>query len=237
MNNEIELVRDISGYYSKSLDVMREFGGPSVYFHTQAIDQQRHYFLSERHIEMIYATLASWGMHRMGDPKKVKAKMNEFDTFRQSLSDQRLALESFRNITMEECTEGEYSAYIDNLKQIYTSLAVSIAESTIVAHSKTLAHILPDFVPPIDRHYTVRFFTQDKKNFFTPSGKFKVVNLPSGTDRQFLAFKEYCIRIKRMFDKCDRQLFQLIPNTFNTSYPKIMDNVIMAFVKNVPKPK
>lgn len=32
MHNETELVKNISDYYSKSLSVFREFGGPSVYF-------------------------------------------------------------------------------------------------------------------------------------------------------------------------------------------------------------
>jgi len=44
------------------------------------------------------------------------------------------------------------------------------------------------------------------------------------------------VRIKRMFDQCDRRLFEINPDTFNTSYPKIMDNVIVAFVKDVQKP-
>jgi hypothetical protein len=101
MNNEIELVRDISDYYSKSMRVFREFGGPSVYFHIQAINQQRHDFMSERHIEMIYATLALCGMHRMGDPDETKAKMTEFSDFKQSLIAQYAALTSFRNVKME----------------------------------------------------------------------------------------------------------------------------------------
>jgi len=236
MNNESELVKHISDYYSKSLDVLREFGGPSVYFHVQAIKQQRHDFMSERHLEMIYATLASWGMHRMGDPDETKAKMAEFDAFRESLTSQRSVLSGFRELKMDGCSEEEYCSHIDGLKAIYATLVVSISNSTVVAHSKTLAHVLPDLVPPIDRQYTVRFFTQDNKGFFAKSGKYKTVMLSTDRESQFLAFRDYCVRIKQMFDQCDRYLFEINPNTFNTSYPKIMDNLIMAFVKSVPKP-
>ena len=116
MNNETELVRNISYYYSRSLSVFRDFGGPSIYFHIQAIKQQRLDFMSERHIEMIYATLASWGMHRMGDPNETKAKMVGFDDFRKSLISQRIGLSEFRKLKMEECSVKEYSAYIDGLK-------------------------------------------------------------------------------------------------------------------------
>lgn len=236
MHNEVKLVKNIAGYYSKSLGILREFGGPSVYFHCQAIEQQRHDFMSERHIEMIYATLASWGLHRMGDPDKTKAKMVEFQDFKQSLIEQRSNLTDFCELKMDLCTEEEYANHISSLETIYFALVVSVSESTLVAHSKTLAHILPDLIPPIDRQYTVRFFTQDNGNFFTHTGKYKTVTLPAGLDQQFSAFKGYCLRIKRMFDQCDKSLFEINPHTFNTSYPKIMDNIIVAFVKSVPKP-
>jgi hypothetical protein len=75
-----------------------------------------------------------------------------------------------------------------------------------------------------------------REKFFTESGKYRTVNIPKEGEDQFTVFKDYCLRIKRMFDQCDKRLFEINPATFNTSYPKIMDNVIMAFVKSVPKP-
>jgi hypothetical protein len=107
-NNEIKLVKRISDYYDRSLTVLNEFGGPSVYFHVQAIKEQGLNFMSERHIEMIYATLASWGMHRMG---KTKTKMVKYDTFKQSLGRQRSRLFEFRELKMDECTEEQYRSY------------------------------------------------------------------------------------------------------------------------------
>ena len=56
-------------------------------------------------------------------------------------------------------------------------------------------------------------------------------------DAQFADFKKYCCRMKILFDQCDHQLFTIDKETFNTSFPKIMDNLIMAFVKDVPKPE
>jgi len=157
--------------------------------------------------------------------------------FRQSILSHRERLHQFCALRMDECTEDQYEKYIDDLGHIYRTLRVSISEATIVAHSKTLAHIIPNLIPPIDRQYTVRFFTQDNKQFFTSSGKFRPVNLPHGINPQFADFKNYCCRIKRIFDRSDRHLFTIDKETFNTSYPKIMDNLIMAFVKSVPKPR
>lgn len=236
MENERKLTGNLQYYYDRSLAVLKEFGGPSIYFHIQAIKEQNSNFLSNRHIELIYATLTSWGMHRMGDPEATKAKLVEFSDFRDSILRQREKLSTLISVRMDTCTLSEYASYIDEIKEIYYGLKVSISDATIVAHSKTLAHILPHFVPPIDRQYTVRFFTQNNKDFFTDSGKYRVVNLPHGIDAQFNDFKKYSCEMKALFDQCDHQLFMIDKESFNTSYPKIIDNLIMAFVKDVPKP-
>lgn len=75
LKNKEDLIQNLRDYYERSLDILHEFGGPSVYFHTQCIREKKQSFLSDRHIELIYATLTAWGMHRMGDPKKTKAKL------------------------------------------------------------------------------------------------------------------------------------------------------------------
>ena len=173
----------------------------------------------------------------MGDPEETKAKMVEFDIFKQSLLAQRDELKKFIALRMESCTANEYENHINNLKKIYYGLKVSISDATIVAHSKELAHILPALIPPIDRQYTIRFFTQDNKQFFTDAGKYRMINVPKGIVAQFDDFKKYTCRIKALFDRCDCQMFTIEKKSFNTSNPKIMDNLIMAFVKDVPKPK
>jgi hypothetical protein len=236
VRNEDDLITNFDHYYKRSLEVLKEFGGPSIYFHVQSIKEQEAAFLSDRHIEMIYATLASWGMHKMGNPDETKTKLVEYSNFRESILRHRERLHKFRSLWMDSCTQEQYKKYVDDLEQVYRTLKVSIAEATIVAHSKTLAHILPNLIPPIDRQYTVRFFTQDNKKFFTPSGKFRLVSLPQGIDAQFADFRMYCCRIKTLFDRSDHHLFNIDKETFNTSFPKIMDNLIMAFVKDVPKP-
>lgn len=237
MRNEDDLIINIDHYYKRSLEVMKEFGGPSIYFHVQAIKEQENDFLSDRHIEMIYATLASWGMHKMGDPEITKAKMVEFPEFKHSIVKHRDRLQQLYSLRMDSCSQEQYGKHIDDLKQTYYSLKVSISDATIVAHSKTLAHILPNLIPPIDRQYTIRFFTQKKTEFFTESGKYRPVNLPQRLDAQFADFKKYCHKMKMLFDKCNQQLFTIDKETFNTSFPKIIDNLIMAFVKDVPKPQ
>lgn len=230
------LVADLQTYYDQSVTVLQDFGGPSVYFHRQAIHEQATDFLSNRHIEMIYATLASWGMHRMGDPDETKAKMVDYDDFRSSILAHKTTLAKYRKFRFESVCFRNYRRIVRSLRPIYCSLKASISDSTLVAHSKTLAHILPLLLPPIDRQYTVRFFTQDSTEFFTKSGDYRLPQVPDGHAAQFAMFVDLCGRTKALFDKCPEGILRVDGVGFNTSYPKIMDNLIMAYVKAVKKP-
>jgi len=51
-----------------------------------------------------------------------------------------------------------------------------------------------------------------------------------------LTLTEVAPFVNQICDLLNLSLFQLDSNTFNTSYPKVMDNKIMAFVKDSPKP-
>jgi len=186
---------------------------------------------------MIYATLASWGMHKMGNPDFTKAKLVSFRDFRNSIIKHKDDFEKLRDLKINFCTTSEYESYINQLEKIYFDLKVSISDATIVANSKTLAHILPNLIPPLDRQYSIRFFKQQKERFFTKSGAYSQIRIPKDKNQQFSDFKDYCCRIKKMFDSCNNRIFSINKESFNTSYPKIMDNLIMAFVKNVSKPK
>ncbi len=115
--NEDELVDRLPELYTKSRTIHVTFGGPSVYFHVQAIREQETNFLSQRHIEMIYATLASWGMHRMGADAKVK--LQEFEVFKASILEHPDKLKSLLSTTIDSCSEEEYGKTIESLKEIY----------------------------------------------------------------------------------------------------------------------
>lgn len=172
----------------------------------------------------------------MGNPDETKTKLVDFKRFRQSLLANKERLSMMRGERLESCGDNKYREILESLKDLYFRLKVSESSSTIVAHSKTLAHILPDLIPPIDRQYTVRFFSQDDRTFFSSTGQYRMIQVPKSPEAQFALFVETSVRMKELFDRCDRNLFVLNQETFNTSYPKIIDNLIVAFVKAVPKP-
>jgi hypothetical protein len=232
MNSE-RFLADQRTYFSGSYKGFCDFGGPCVYFHRECIHAGHEAFLSERHIEMLYATLTAWGMHRMGDTEKAKTKLTEWRVFRDSLLARVDALKSFQGVTLVNLSESEYSEAISNLQSSYRVLKLSVSDATIVANSKALFHLLPDLIPPIDRQYTVRFFTQKPQQWRNRKGKFTTVTLPKDLDGQFRLFRTICLKVKRLADRIDPDLLQRERNQNDVSAPKAIDNAIVNYVRIV----
>ncbi|MGH8613738.1 MAG: hypothetical protein ACREYF_17400, partial [Gammaproteobacteria bacterium] len=129
------------------------FHGPSLYFHRRAVETslQRGYTKDfDKHVEYIYATLVSWGMHQNG------AKMGAYDSFKSSIA--RL----YREIV--EATEIDYqyvtAADLQRLERIFENLVVMQTRPRLVAHSKVMAHLFPDLIPPVDNKYILGYLNE-----------------------------------------------------------------------------
>ena len=229
IDNNYKILETNYAFYIEEVNkIGDDFGGPSIYFHKRALEEKNVNFLSDLHVEYIYATLASWGMHRMG---KTKTKMNDFEIFRSSILQQKDRLTHFKDVKIEEIGSN-IDDIIEELKQICFSICTSASNSKIVGNSKTLAHILPDLIPPIDRQYTIRFFTNKPKcddnikSFVETFSNFK------GIEEEKVYFSHI---LNKTFDfvNCIKKDANLkIDNRFNTSYPKIFDNFIIAYMKD-----
>lgn len=222
-------------YFENAYEEFRSFGGPSVYFHERCLLAATEEFLSIRHVEMLYATLASWGMHRMGDPGATKTKLTEWDLFHNSIMEQRANLEPFRGVRMLGVSEREYSEAVVALKPHYREFKLSVSAATVVVNSKALFHIFPEFIPPIDRQYTIRFFEQPPERWRDSMGKFRMVNLPPDFDGQFDVFCRVCVGIKRLADQIEPQIFDHERLDHGVTAPKAMDNAIVNYVKIVSR--
>ncbi len=81
-----ELIEDFDGCCD-AFDRLSLFTGPSAYFHSKTLNLLRQHkcpadaIMDESFVESIYATLTSWGMHRMGPGR---AKLVEFPIFVES---------------------------------------------------------------------------------------------------------------------------------------------------------
>ncbi|MGB2670475.1 MAG: hypothetical protein WA789_03045 [Candidatus Acidiferrum sp.] len=218
-------------YFSGSHNQFLAFGGPCVYFHEQCLVAGAENFLSLRHIEMLYATLTAWGMHRMGDSEKAKTRLTNWVPFHTSLATQTEGLQQFKGLRMSELSESEYSAAILCLKTHYAALKLSVSGATIVVNSKAFHHLFPEFIPPIDRQYTIRFFTQAPEKWLDPSGKFRTVQLPKTLDEQFHLFHSTCVAMKQLANRVDPELLRREREESHVSTPKALDNAIVNYVR------
>ncbi len=135
--------------YHKSFYRVKNFTGPSLYFHRLALEL-RHDSDRQRYLDSIYATLASWGMHRMGPGG---SKMVEMVIFKQSVSELWDDIRAATQISYHTITDAEWLL----LKKIFDGIQIMQSGTRLVGNSKVMAHLVPNIIPPIDRAYTLKF--------------------------------------------------------------------------------
>ena len=153
ISNLIENLESLHNiFYTKEV-----FTGPSLYFHGKALDA-RNMADNERYLEYIYATLVSWGMHRMGSGG---SKMLAFQEFKNSVDNLKDEIRTAQNINFQNITESDWTA----LERIFKNLKIMRTGTSLVGNSKVMAHMMPNIVPPIDRAYTLRYLKENVKNW------------------------------------------------------------------------
>ena len=159
-------------------------------------------------LELIYAMLTAWGMHRMG-PKG--AKLVDFLQFCDGIRKQSAILEELEPLVI---TDVDADTVPDKIWQALSGARLSASGTQIVAGTKALHHLLPDLIPPIDRTYTIRFFHE---NTFMPKG-----------DEH--AFKEVYPALVEIAARAGDHLRVNDRSPMNTSRTKIIDNAIIGYV-------
>jgi hypothetical protein len=113
-------------------------------------------FLGKRHLEMIYALLPAWGMHRMGD---TKTKIIPFDLFSRQVENHKMEFIKIKEKPLKSLTKKEIENFAVFLTQEFH---VSESNAHLVSSSKVIHHILPNLISPIDREYSIRFMKENK---------------------------------------------------------------------------
>lgn len=196
-------------YYSADV-----FSGPSLYFHKQALEKINNPNF-ELYLEYIYATLASWGMHRMG---KSGSKMQKFHVFKESIESLKDNLNNAREIDYKNVTNENWVL----IKEIFFSIKIMLSKTSIVGNSKVMAHLIPNIIAPIDREYTLKYLKGNTtikndlstewqlmrniiENFFIPIGKDKIFS-----------------------NLANKWMFDCIQYPWDTSIFKIIDNLVIG---------
>ena len=217
LEHRIKELCDNFEFYLRRFDELNPFTGPSVYFHLKTLGRLNSLGLSKAledrlFFEYLYATLASWGMHRMG-PKG--AKLVEFADFIETLQRQKSKILNLRRVKLTQVREEELNRIMNRLWEILSNLRISSSETQLIAGSKALHHLLPDLLPPIDRQHTLRFVYGYNPTY--------------GSEEQWFKRAYSCLwRIG--FRKRD-VIPQWVGKGFHTSETKVIDNAIIGYVK------
>jgi hypothetical protein len=194
------------------------FSVPSVYFHQRAIERRRMRATAadllgdELFLEYVYAVLPSRGCI---------ARAGRRPRWSSSPSSQRhrAALPLIEELWLLDITglpaEG-VPAVGERAWEAIATIRASTSETQIVAGSKTLYHVLPDLIPPIDRQYTFRFFTSQK--------------ITASDERAFLVWFPYLAEIGR---RCRNPIDEALNRggLMATSRAKVIDTAIIGFMQ------
>ena len=173
---------------------------------------QRDDFLSDEYIELLYIVLVAWGMNSRG------AKLNGFDKFRSSLLNNKETIQNLRqqDLRIESI---DMDGKQEQLKELFTSLELMEGDRTsrFVTYSKTLHLLFPNLCVPMDRKYTLSFYTS---------------NVPKALDRQFEKYwkimkdmqsfaKEHAEALKQAVDNKESQ-------KWDQNIPKVIDSILIG---------
>jgi hypothetical protein len=217
----LDLLISDFGRFVDTFDAGRQFSGPSVYFHVKALAALQSHdtavdALSDGcFFDYLYATLASWGLHRMGPGK---AKLGDIGELRSSFEQQRRRIEQLQHLRIEEVDNADVNDVASSIWDVLAELRVGVGDTLLVANSKALHHLLPHLVPPIDRNYTLMFFVGRPYIYRGRDGAYFRALFP--------LFHEVAVRC---IDQIDERI--RIPWVgMNTSVTKVIDNAILGFM-------
>ena len=204
-------------HFVEVFEEANKFSGPSLYFHNKTLSCLRQFksvseaIISDELFDWLYATLASWGMHRMG---KGNTKLRDLQEIKASVRAQGTAIASLQGLSLCEISPSAVGQVGRDLWRSLSGLTISIAKARIVANSKVLHHLLPRLIPPIDRTYTFDFFYNrnmlsiaEEDAFFEMFSRFQTIAI---NNRDIIA--------------------GLVGRGWNTSETKVIDNAIVGYV-------
>jgi len=161
---------------------------------------------SDHFLKAVHTTLRKWGLDQR------RAKIKKFDDFKENIFKNINSITSLKDFKMEKLTDLDLIK--DRVILLFNNLNVMKSNAKLVSVSKTLAHFLPDLIPPMDMENILYFFygykslsiNSEIKKFWEMLSKFHYIQKKTGLTLENHKFEG-----------------------FNTSVPKMIDNAIWGF--------
>lgn len=216
-----KLTKNKERFLDYSQKIKDKFDGPSGYFYMKVIRKRRvskkleELLENNNYIEYLYATLATWGMHRMDK----NTRMADFPLFKKSILDNKAIFSKLSQIFIKKVDLDEIK---EDVLKVFKNLKVMARDNAprLVANSKIMHFILPDLIPPVDRGQILYFYfgkINSKGNKYIPSIR-----------NEEEVFWEVLMTAQRIAKELNLNENDLQGN-WNASIPKIIDNAIIGF--------
>lgn len=190
---------------------MKPFSDEQLRVHVMAIDRRRdlgsvkNALDDDCFLDHLYRVLLpAWGIgvreSRLVDEKDFFETLRGYSTM----------IASLEKVTIDGA-EKDFQTALNILSLLLENLSLVENKARVVAFTKTLHHILPDLVPPMDRKFTGRFFGwytefQDAQQWLLQDG--------------FAAFRQIALAVNPS---------QYVGEDWRTSRTKVMDNAIVGY--------
>lgn len=153
-----EMAAGFDGFVDR-YDVMVPFVRDGQYeLHRATIDYRAQFryvadaLLDDGFVDLVHKTLKAWGIGKRA------SRLQPLGAFATALRDETAAFSELESLRLEELTESDAESIGKKIWDLIESLRVVDNIARIVAGTKTLHHLLPELVPPMDRAWTGRFF-------------------------------------------------------------------------------
>lgn len=165
-------------------------------------------------IALLRATLRAWGIGVRG------SKMVDERAFATGLAEEVAALHELEALSIE-AEDLDSSMTASMVYGLITTLPIVTTRAKVVAGTKTLHHLLPNLVPPIDRAWTGEFF-----------GWNKTADFQNAQERIFVEGFTTLAAIAQQTKPS-----RLVGPGWRTSPSKILDNALIGWcTQNAPQP-
>ena len=155
-------------------------------------------------LKSLYETLKAWGIGVRG------SKLAPFSKFKETILDFQQQIKELDGIVIDKLGDN-VSTISRQLWRLIEGLDIVYNKAKVVACTKTLHHILPELVVPIDRQYTQAFFSW---------------NGPEFQYEQIKCFREAFQYFVHIAKSVSPQKY--VGDGWNTSRTKIIDNAIVG---------
>jgi len=164
---------------------------------------------TDHFLKAVHTTLRKWGLDQR------RAKIKKFDDFKENILKNVNAIASLKNFELERLTD--LNSIKGEIISLFNNLNVMESNAKLVSVSKTLAHFIPDLIPPMDMENILYFFYG-----------YKSISINAEVKKFWEMFEKFNFIQK----KTNLSLKNHRPEGFNTSIPKMIDNAIWGFNYN-----